>query len=365
MDAYRAIGPLLRLLPPETAHGLSLWALGHGLAPTMTAGDAAADPFLASRVWGLEFPHPIGLAAGFDKDARALGALFGLGFAFVEAGTVTPLPQPGNPRPRMFRLAADEAVINRFGFNSEGLDAFAARLGAFRDTSPGKGIVGANLGRNRHSADAAADYAGGVSRCAALADYLVINVSSPNTPGLRDLQSGEHLQELLPRVAAARDAACSGGGAKTPLLLKLAPDLALQEREAIAGVVMESASGGSGIDGLIIGNTTLSRPQTLQSRHRHEAGGLSGRPLFDLSTEVLRDFHRLTEGRFPLIGVGGVSSGRDAYLKIRAGASLVQLYTAFAYHGPALIGRIRGDLSDLLRADGYSCVTEAVGVDAR
>jgi len=363
MDAYRAIGPLLRLLPPETAHGLSLWALGHGLAPTMTAGDAASDPLLASRVWGLEFPHPIGLAAGFDKDARALGALFDLGFSFVEAGTVTPLPQPGNPRPRMFRLAADEAVVNRFGFNSKGLDAFVARLGAFRDALPGKGIVGANLGRNRHSSDAAADYAAGVFRCAALADYLVINVSSPNTPGLRDLQTGERLEELLEQVTAARDAACSGGR-RAPLLLKLAPDLVLQEREAIAGVVMKSA-GDSGIDGLIIGNTTLSRPDTLRSRHRHEAGGLSGRPLLDLSTEVLRDFYRLTEGRLPLIGVGGVSSGRDAYLKIRAGASLVQLYTAFAYHGPALIGRIRGDLSDLLRADGYSCVTEAGGVDAR
>ncbi len=369
MDAYRAIGPLLRLLPPETAHGLSLWALGHGLTGGMTGGDTAADPLLASRVWGLEFPHPIGLAAGFDKDARALDALFDLGFSFVEAGTVTPLPQPGNPRPRMFRLAADEAVINRFGFNSEGLDAFAARLGAFRDALPGRGIVGVNLGRNRHSSDAAADYATGVSRCAALADYLVINVSSPNTPGLRDLQSGERLEELLQHVTAARDAACSGGGRRAPLLLKLAPDLAPQEREAIAGVVMKSAAeestaGGSGIDGLIIGNTTISRPDTLHSRHRHEAGGLSGRPLFDLSTEVLRDFHHLTEGRLPLIGVGGVASGRDTYLKIRAGASLVQLYTAFAYHGPALIGRIRGELSNLLRADGFSSVTEAVGADA-
>ena len=369
MNAFRAIGPLLRLLPPETAHGLSLWALSHGLAGGMTGGDVAGDPLLGSRVWGLDFPHPIGLSAGFDKDARALGALLDLGFGFVEAGTVTPLPQPGNPKPRMFRLTADEAVINRLGFNSEGLNAFASRLEAFRDRSPGKGIVGVNLGCNRHSTDAAVDYASGVSRCAPLADYLVINVSSPNTTGLRDLQFGERLEELLEQVIVARDTVCADGGRRVPLLLKLAPDLSPQERKAIAEIVMKSPSGdsttsGSGIDGLIIGNTTLSRPETLQSCHRHEAGGLSGCPLFGLSTEVLRDFHHLTGGRLPLIGVGGVASGRDAYLKIRAGASLIQLYTAFAYHGPALIGRMVAELSDLLREDGYSSIVEAVGADA-
>lgn len=372
MDAFRAIGPLLRLLPPETSQGLSLWALSHGLAPGaaggMANGAADSDPLLTSRVWGLDFPHPVGLAAGFDKDARVLRALLKMGFGFVEAGTVTPLPQPGNPRPRMFRLAADAAVINRFGFNSQGLDAFAARLEAFRSTPEGKGIIGLNLGRNRHSTDATADYTVGVSRCAPLADYLVLNVSSPNTPGLRDLQSGERLEGFLEQVIAARDAASSGGRRRTPLLLKLSPDLVSQEREAIAGVVMESASGDSaggesGIDGLIIGNTTISRPHTLRSRHRDETGGLSGRPLFDLSTEVLRDFYRLTKGALPLMGVGGVGSGREAYLKIRAGASLVQLYTAFAYHGPALISRIREDLARLLREDGFSSVTEAVGAD--
>ena len=363
MDAFHAIGPLLRLLPPETAHGLSIWALGQGLTGGMTGINAVCDPLLESRVWGLNFPHPIGLAAGFDKNARALGPLLDLGFAFVEAGTVTPLPQPGNPRPRMFRLTVDEAVINRFGFNSEGLDAFTQRLGVFCDTWSGKGIVGVNLGRNRHSAGTA-DYASGVSRCAPLADYLVINVSSPNTPGLRDLQTGERLEGLLEQVITARDVAISSGGRRVSLLLKLAPDLALEEREAIAGVIMESAAGGSGIDGLIISNTTVSRPGSLRSRHRDEVGGLSGRPLFDLSTEVLRDFHRLTEGKLPLIGVGGVASGRDAYLKIRAGASLVQLYTAFAYHGPALIWRIREELGDLLREDGVSSVTEAIGADA-
>ncbi|MEE1569631.1 MAG: dihydroorotate dehydrogenase (quinone), partial [Alphaproteobacteria bacterium] len=269
MDAFHAIGPLLRLLPPETAHGLSLWALGQGLTGGMTGRNAACDPLLESRIWGLDFPHPIGLAAGFDKNASALGPLLDLGFAFVEAGTVTPLPQPGNPRPRMFRLTADEAVINRFGFNSEGLDAFTQRLGVFCDTWSGKGIVGVNLGRNRHSAGAA-DYASGISRCAPLADYLVINVSSPNTPGLRDLQTGERLEGLLERVITARDVAISGGGRRVPLLLKLAPDLALEEREVIAGVIMESAAGGSGIDGLIISNTTVSRPGSLRSRHRDE-----------------------------------------------------------------------------------------------
>ncbi len=370
MDTFHVIGPLLRLLPPETAHGLSLWALSHGLAPNATDEMMPTDPLLMSRVWGLNFPHPLGLAAGFDKDARALKALLKMGFGFVEVGTVTPLPQPGNPKPRMFRLAADGAVINRFGFNNQGLDVFAARLEAFRGTPDGRGIVGVNIGCNHPTTDAAIDYAAGVSCCAPLANYLVINVSSPNTPGLRDLQAGERLRELLEQVIVSRDTACAGGRRRTPLLLKLAPDLVPQEREAIAGVVMDSVSGSSakqesGIDGLIISNTTVSRPHTLQGRHRDEVGGLSGRPLFDLSTKVLRDFYRLTKGRLPLVGVGGVGSGRDAYRKIRAGASLVQLYTAFSYYGPALIARISEDLAQLLREDGFSSVAEAVGADER
>jgi len=347
------IGFSLRLLPPEAAHRLTIRALASGLAP---ATAKASDPILASTVWGQNFVNPIGLAAGFDKGAEVFDPMLRLGFGFVEIGSVTPKPQPGNPTPRIFRLVEDGAVINRLGFNSAGLDAAVANLR--HRAAERRGIVGVNLGKNRASADAAADYAAGVAALAPFADYLVINVSSPNTPGLRDLQQADVLRALVARVQAARRSAVPDR--PPPLLLKIAPDLTPEDRRDIADVALTS-----GVDGLIVGNTTISRPAGLRGRHAGETGGLSGRPLLELSTEVLRDIYRLTEGRLPLIGVGGIASGEDAYGKIRAGASLVQLYTALIYAGPGLIDRIKRELAARLRADGFAMVADAVGADHR
>jgi dihydroorotate dehydrogenase len=343
-----ALMPLVRLLPPETAHEATLRALEHGLVFGRAPKD---DPILAVSLWGRDFPNPVGLAAGFDKDARAPDALLRLGFGFVEIGSVTPRPQPGNPPPRLFRLPEDGAVINRFGFNSDGLAAVRQRLASRRRRA---GIVGANLGKNRDSADAASDYAAGVASLLPLVDYLVVNVSSPNTPGLRNLQRRSEVTLLIERLAASRDRAAPG--TRPPLLVKIAPDLSPEERADLAAVALETP-----IDGLIVANTTVARPPELQSPHAHEPGGLSGRPLFHPSTELLAEMYRLTEGRVTLIGVGGIASGADAYEKIRAGASLVQLYTALIYGGPGLVRRIKEDLARYLRRDGFHSVAAAVG----
>jgi dihydroorotate dehydrogenase len=350
---YGWLGQILRTLPPETAHRLTIRALRAGLMARARDPD---DPLLTTRVWGLVFPNPLGLSAGFDKDAQAYATLLRLGFGFVEVGSITPRPQTGNPKPRVFRLPDDEAVINRLGFNSAGLATAVTNLR--RRRADRSGIVGINLGKNRDSADAAADYVAGTAALASLADYLVINVSSPNTPGLRALQEAAALRELVARVQAARAAAVAER--RPPLLLKIAPDLGPADVRDIAQVAL-----GGGIDGLIVSNTTISRPAGLRGRHATESGGLSGRPLFALSTALLREVYRLTEGRLPLIGVGGVASGGDAYAKIRAGASLVQLYTALIYHGPGLVGRIKRDLAACLRADGFATVAAAVGADHR
>lgn len=351
MDSFKFVRPFLHLFEPEAAHRFTLWALRLGLVPVRRDAD---DPRLAMRLWDLDFPNPVGLAAGFDKGAAAAAALLSQGFGFVEAGSVTPRPQPGNPGPRIFRLAEDRAAINRMGFNSEGHDAVARRL-ATRHGGPG--IVGVNLGANRDSADRVGDYADGVRRFAALAGYLVVNISSPNTPGLRDLQMGAQLDALLERVLAARDEAA--GAQRTPVLLKIDPDLDDAARADIARIAEER-----GVDGLVVSNTTAGARGGLKSRYRDEAGGLSGAPLFAPSTEVLRDMYRRTGGRLPLIGAGGVASGDDAYAKIKAGASLVQVYTALVFDGPPLIGRIKRDLAALLAADGVVRLAEAVGVDA-
>jgi dihydroorotate dehydrogenase len=352
-DFYPLLRPILRALPPETAHRLTLAALATGLGGRIPTPD---PPILAQRLWGRDFANPIGIAAGFDKDGLVPDALLGLGFGFVEIGTVTPLPQPGNPRPRVFRLDSDGALINRLGFNSGGLDRLAARLEARRSRPAGRkaGIVGVNIGRNRDSTDAVADYAEGVRRTAALTDYLVVNVSSPNTPGLRDLQVRAVLEDLLRRLLAAR----AGTGSSVPLLVKIAPDLAPAEVADIAAVALAV-----GIDGIVVANTTVARPPGLRSPHAGEAGGLSGRPLFEPSTALLGEIYRLTRGRLPLVGVGGVASAADAYAKIRAGASLVQLYTALVFAGPSLLGQIKAGLAELLRRDGFASVSEAVGAD--
>ncbi len=356
IDTYRLTGPILRLLPPEVAHRAALFALAHGLAPGGRGGD---DDALASRVWGQDFANPIGLAAGFDKDAEVIPGAFALGFGFVEVGSVTPLPQPGNPRPRLFRLTANRGIVNRMGFNSRGLEAAAARLRRLRSDGPPAGVLGANLAKNRDSADAAEDYVAGVRALAAYVDYLVVNVSSPNTPGLRDLQRHDALTALLARVQDTL-AETSDTGAGPALVLKIAPDLTPKECEDVAAVALAA-----GVDGMIVGNTTISRPPGLHGPHKEETGGLSGRPLFALSTRVLADMFRLTEGRLPLVGCGGVGNGEDAYAKIRAGASLVQLYTALVYEGPGLVGRVKAGLARCLRADGFANVADAVGADHR
>ncbi len=335
-------------LDPETAHRLTVRMLKTGLGPKACIRDGR----LAVSVAGIEFPNPLGLAAGFDKDAEVPNAMLDLGFGFVEVGAVTPQPQSGNPRPRVFRLWKDEAVINRYGFNNDGLDVIARRLKRRRR----KGVVGVNLGANKESKDRIADYELGVRKLAGLVDFYTVNISSPNTPGLRALQGKAALADLMTRVLAARNDAA----AETPVFLKIAPDLTDEDKADIAGVAMELA-----IDGLIISNTTIARPDTLRSARVGEAGGLSGKPLFAPSTELLREFYRVLGAQIPLIGVGGVASARDAYEKILAGASLVQLYTAMVYEGPGLPARIIRALPGLLKADGFETVAHAVGAEHR
>ncbi|HJQ57527.1 MAG TPA: quinone-dependent dihydroorotate dehydrogenase [Vineibacter sp.] len=342
---YRLVDPLLARIDAETAHRLAIRALRAGVVPAARSDD---DPVLATAAWGRPFANPIGLAAGFDKNAEAPDALLRAGFGFVEIGTVTPRPQAGNPRPRLFRLAADHAVINRMGFPGEGLDAILRRLKA----RPRVGLVGVNVGANKDSADRAADYAACVAAVASYADYLVCNVSSPNTPGLRDLQGRAELLRLLRGAMAAR------GAHTVPLLVKIAPDLSPGDVEDVVEASVEA-----GIDGMIVGNTTVSRPDTLHGPRRTESGGLSGAPLTDLSTSVLRTAAQVARGRLTLVGCGGVASGADAYAKIRAGASLVQLYTALVFHGPGLVQRIKAELASLLKRDGFAAVSQAVGAE--
>jgi dihydroorotate dehydrogenase len=348
---YALIRPVLRWLPAEAARDLTLRAIELGLGRLMVerASREPDPPILAQRLWGLDFPNPVGLAAGYDKDARVPEAMRRLGFGFVEIGTVTPRPQGGNPKPRVFRLEEDEAIVNRLGFNSEGLDIVVDRLARRSRT----GIVGVNLGKNRDTADAVADYLEGIRRTEQFADYLVVNISSPNTPGLRDLQRRANLETLLRPLIRAREES----GCQVPLLVKIAPDLTPAEQEDIASVVLDLR-----VDGLIVSNTTVDRPIGLLSQNARETGGLSGRPLFAASTALLAAMFRLTRGQVPLVGVGGIASASDAYAKIRAGASLVQLYTALAFVGPTLVGQIKKGLADLVKADGFTSIAEAVGI---
>ena len=332
---------LLRALDPETAHGLAMRALQIVPLPSPPIDDA----ILATTVAGLALPNPVGLAAGLDKNGEALHGLSRLGFGFVECGSVTPLAQPGNPKPRLFRLSEDRAIINRMGFNNAGLEAFAARL----SDRPRGAVVGANLGANKDTDDKAADYVAGLIRLKGLADYVTVNVSSPNTPGLRALQGRAALDDLLGRLAEAR------GDDPTPVFLKIAPDLTAAE---IALIV--EASLDHGLDALIVSNTTLDRPDSLRSPDRTESGGLSGAPLKARAGAALRAAAEAGGGRLPLIAAGGIDSGAEAYARIRAGASAVQLYSALIFEGPGLIGRIKRDLAARLRADGFSTVSEAV-----
>ena len=342
------VTPLLRRLDAETAHGLALKGLAAGLAGRDLA---RPDPILATEALGLRFANPIGLAAGFDKDAVAVLPLMRLGFGFVEAGTVTPRPQPGNPRPRLFRLEEDGAVINRLGFNNGGLEEYRGRLAALPRPLPAP--FGANIGVNKEGADPKRDYPALYAALAPLADYVVVNVSSPNTPGLRDLQGEERLAQILAGIGEVYREG------DPPVLVKIAPDLA----DAALGPLVETCIA-HGVSGLIISNTTIARPNTLRSANRRQAGGLSGAPLRDRATAVLQQCFRLAQGRLLLVGVGGIASGADVLERIKAGASLVQLYTAFAFAGPALVPMLKRDLAALLRRDGFANVADAVGVEA-
>ena len=335
---------LLHRCDPEQAHGLSIAALKAGLVPLP---GVTTSPRLRTTLAGLELPNPVGLAAGFDKNAQALAPLSRAGFGFLEVGAATPRPQPGNPRPRLFRLTEDAAVINRFGFNNDGMEAIAARLAK----RPAGGIVGLNLGANKDSADRAGDFAQVLARCGPHVDFATVNVSSPNTEKLRDLQGKAALSALLAGVMETRAALPR----PIPVFLKIAPDLGEAELAEIAEVALAS-----GLDAIIATNTTLSR-DGLKSPQAAEAGGLSGAPLFTKSTQVLARLSQLTEGRLPLVGVGGISSAEDAYAKIRAGASAVQLYSAMVYQGLSLVPRIVDGLERLLARDGFANVAEAVG----
>ena len=354
INFYRLVMPVLSRFDPEQAHGFAIWSLKSGLAAALYP-PAQDDPILATTVWGRTFPNPLGLAAGFDKNAEVPDAALALGFGFVEVGGVTPRPQQGNPMPRLFRLDADRAVINRMGFNNEGLGVVLDRLAR----RPRKaGIVGVNLGKNKDTTDPCADFAALAGRLALHADFLVINVSSPNTPGLRALQQTASLVAVIRAAQAARDSVKIG--ATAPLLIKIAPDLDSNEIADIARVAIEER-----LDGIVVSNTTIARPGSLCSPLRAESGGLSGAPLFEPSTRLLRRLYDLTGGKIPLIGVGGISGGADAYAKIRAGASLVQLYTALVFEGPALIARTKHELAVLLKRDGFTSIAAAVGVDSR
>ena len=343
----------LRCLPPETAHNAAIALLGLGRPPA----PLPPDPALAISLWGLRFPTPVGLAAGFDKDVRCPDVAERLGLGFGEVGTVTPKPQPGNARPRLFRLRRERALINRYGFNSAGLEVAAARLERWRrENGESQRLLGINIGVNKESADPARDYAAGLARVAPFAHYVAVNVSSPNTPGLRAWQAGDALHRLL---AALTDAHARLDRAP-PVLLKLAPEI---DDEALAALL--EAIEGAPIAGLILTNTTTARPPGLVSRQRGEEGGLSGPPLAPRALEVVRRAYALSEGRLPLIGVGGIDSAEAAYARIRAGASLIQLYTALVYRGPRLVGEITQGLARLLAADGFASLSDAVGADHR
>ncbi|XP_074646532.1 dihydroorotate dehydrogenase (quinone), mitochondrial-like isoform X5 [Tubulanus polymorphus] len=348
--------PPLRMFDAETTHSVAIKASKYGLVPRMKSEDHAS---LKTTVLGLQFDNPVGLAAGFDKQGEAVKGLYKMGFGFVEVGSITPNPQDGNPKPRVFRLKEDQAIINRYGFNSDGHEVVYDRLKSLReDEGQSGGILGVNLGKNKTTLDSAEDYVKGVKKFGELSDYLVINISSPNTPGLRALQGRKQLQELISKVVKARnELSCAK---KPPLLIKIAPDLTEQDQIDIAAVVSQKQCG---VSGLIISNTTVSRPESLKSKHKTETGGLSGQPLKEISTEVIKNMYSLTKGELPIIGVGGICCGADAYDKIRAGASLVQLYSALAYDGPPVINKIKRELREILQKEGFVSVADAVGAD--
>ncbi|MFZ0149745.1 MAG: quinone-dependent dihydroorotate dehydrogenase [Xanthobacteraceae bacterium] len=355
----RLARPFLYALDPEDAHRLAIRMLQ--IAPLPPAGPD--DSRLATRVFGLNFPNPIGIAAGFDKHAEIPDALLRAGFGFVEVGTVTPLPQPGNPRPRLFRLDVDQAVINRLGFNSEGADVVLRRLAArasarARARAKAGGIIGINIGANKDAPDRVADYVRLIERFAAVASYVTVNISSPNTPGLRDMQQAGVLDDLLARVIDARERVTKNAG-PTPVLLKIAPDLSLPDLDDVVGIARARR-----VDGMIVGNTTVTRSAGLRDTQSREAGGLSGRPLLPLADRMLAETYVRAEGAFPLVGAGGIDSGASALGKIRAGASLIQIYSGLVFRGLGLVGEIKAAMLAALERDGSKTIADYVGADA-
>lgn len=341
--------PLLFALDPEHAHEATIKSLELGVYPR---DQEPEDPILAGKLGPLHIPNPVGIAAGFDKDARVADAVLGLGCGFAEIGTVTPLAQSGNPKPRIFRLIADRAVINRLGFNNGGHKPALERL----QRRAGHGVVGVNIGANKDAADRAADYVAGLDAFYGVASYFTVNISSPNTPGLRDLQAPAALDELLGRVMAARAKHVAAGAPMRPIVVKVAPDIAAADLPAIAERLMAHK-----IDAIAVSNTTLARPGITETAQAKQGGGLSGRPLFHRSTAMLARIHVATEGRIPLVGIGGIDSGETALTKIEAGASLIQLYTGLIYEGPGLIGRIKAHLVRHVRETGLMRIGEATG----
>lgn len=350
IDLYGLARPFVFRLDPETAHGLTIKALATGLVPACRVPN---DPRLAVRLFDLDFPNPVGIAAGLDKNAEAPDGLLALGYGAVEVGTVTPRPQSGNPKPRLFRLVDDRAVINRFGFNNEGHAAMRARLEARRARG---GLVGVNIGANKDSEDRAADYVAGIRAFTDLASWFTVNVSSPNTPGLRDLQARDQLDDLLARVIAARDEIAATGARRVPVLLKIAPDIVDAGLADVAEVALAR-----GVDGLVVSNTTLDRKGLRDAATAKEAGGMSGRPLFHRSTVVLARMRRLVGPNLPIVGVGGIDSGEAAFEKIAAGADLVQVYSGLVYEGPQLVERILRHLSARLTREGLASLAAVRG----
>lgn len=351
-DPYPLVRPFLFLLDPEDAHNMTMKMLGRDLGPQFFGPD---DPILETEFLGMTFHNPIGLAAGLDKQATRMDAFMGFGFGHIEIGTVTPQPQPGNPRPRMFRASGAKALINRFGFNSDGVDAFAGRMKEWRALEERThNPIGINIGKNKDTEDDAVDFVACFEKVWPYADYITVNVSSPNTPGLRDLQGRERMADLLKRVTDARDKLAP----KLPVLVKIAPDLTDEGIDDIVAVIKESK-----VQAVIISNTTIARPSTIPDNVAQEAGGLSGPCLFGPSTRLLSKFYEMTDGQIPLIGCGGVSTGEEAYQKIRAGASLVQIYTALVYEGPLVVEKIKKDLAALVRRDGFESISEVIGAD--
>ncbi len=359
MSFYKIFRPLLFTLDPERAHNLSIKTLSAAQGVMPACDKYKTDPRLHVNLWGRAFPNPVGLAAGFDKNAQIPTAMLKIGFGAVEVGTVTPKPQNGNPKPRVFREPAHDAVINRLGFPNHGLDDFKFNIKRFRgQANPPAGMLGINIGMNKDQTAPADDYKQLIRALAPFADYLTVNISSPNTPGLRDLQKRDFLLALMDDLRAVRADVCADDN-PPPIFVKFAPDLSAEQQADLAQTALDG-----GIEGLILGNTTLDRPAHLPDGFRAEKGGLSGAPLRDKSTGVIANFYKLTKGNIPLIGVGGISSGADAYAKIKAGASLVQLYSALIFKGPKLAHDINKDLLALMARDGYNNITDVIGVDS-